>query len=86
MGVVKFKTSGRGIPMIPRTGKIRVIHQDAEFGFPEDQLDAIEQDWNNGMDFLELAEKEGRTQKEILFALMELAEEDRIKRPMGYIY
>ncbi|MFC4661716.1 hypothetical protein ACW0TQ_08035 [Oceanobacillus sp. M60] len=86
MGVVKFKTNGKHVPMLKQTGNVRIVHEDKEFAFYEDQLDRIANDWNNGMRMEDLAEQEGRLPLEILFALTELAEEDRITRPMGYIY
>ncbi len=49
MGVVKFKTSGRTIPMLQQTGNVRIMHKDAEFGIDDRQLKKIEEDWNNGI-------------------------------------
>ena len=84
MGVVKFKTSGRTIPMLRQTGNARIMHEDAEFGIDESQLNQIEREWNGGIRFEDLVEQVGRPWDEIMFALMELAKEERLTRPIAY--
>ena len=86
--VVKFKTTTRTVPMIPKSqrGKVQIIHDNAEFAFFDDQLKRIADDWNNGKTVPELMEQEERPWKEIVFALIELAEKGKITRPMGYLF
>lgn len=85
---VKFKTNSRTIPVIPKSqrGKVIIIHDNAEFAFFDDQLKRIADDWNDGKTVPELMEQEERPWKEIVFALIELAEKDKITRPMGYLF
>lgn len=85
---VKFKTNSRTIPVIPKSqkGKVQIIHDNAEFAFFDDQLERIADDWNSGKSVPELMEQEERPWKEIVFALMELAEKGKITRPMGYLF
>ncbi|GIO18125.1 hypothetical protein J18TS1_12250 [Oceanobacillus oncorhynchi subsp. incaldanensis] len=86
MGVVKFKTNGKHIPLIPLNGQNDFIFEDDELAFFPGQLSRIADLYNGGMDVPEIADAEDRTIKEILLALIDLAYKEQITRPLAYIY
>lgn len=86
MGVVKFKTSGKHVPLIPLNGENDFIFEDDELAFYPGQLPRIADLYNGGMDIPEIADIEERPIKEILLALIDLAYKEQITRPLAYIY
>ncbi len=85
MGVVKFKTSGKAIPLIPLSDCNDFIFENDELAFIPGQLREIADLHNYGMTVLEIAELERRTEKEILLALIELAYQEKITRPLAFL-
>lgn len=85
MGVVKFKTNGRVIPIIPLSKHNDFIFENDELAFLPGQLREIADLHNYGMTVPEIAELERRTKKEILLALIELAYQEKITRPLAFL-
>ena len=85
MGVVKFKTSGKAIPLIPLSEHNDFIFENDELAFIPGQLREIADLHNYGMTVPDIAELERRTKKEILLALIELAYQEKITRPLAFI-
>ncbi|WP_181350504.1 hypothetical protein [Thalassobacillus sp. CUG 92003] len=61
-----------------------IILDNIEFGFPEWQLKAIQDDWEEGLDVESIAKKQKRKWEEVFLALFHLARKGKIKRPFAY--
>jgi len=84
MGVVKFKTSGKHVPLIPLNGDNEFIFEDLELVFLPGQLDRIALAWNNWQTIEQISEREERKEIEILLALIQLANKEQITRALAF--
>lgn len=84
MGVVKFKTSGKHVPLIPLNGDNEFIFEDLELVYLPGQLKRIALAWNNWKTIDQIAEREERKEIEILLALIHLANKEQITRPLAF--
>ncbi|UUI41159.1 hypothetical protein [Oceanobacillus oncorhynchi] len=84
MGAVKFKTSGKHVPLIPLNGDNEFIFEDLELVFLPGQLDRIALGWNNWQTIEQISEREERREIEIFLALIHLADKEKITRPLAF--
>lgn len=72
------------VPLIDLTGDYVFIFEDLELAFKKGQLNQIAYHWNNGREVEEIARLTQRHSQEIFLALIDLARNQRIKRPFAF--
>ncbi|SDX61948.1 hypothetical protein [Salimicrobium album] len=69
--------------IIPKTGKNRILLEEYEFGMPGSQLEQIHRAWETGSDLEQIAFVQRRPAMEIVVALLNLADRQKLKRPVA---
>ena len=69
---------------LPNTGSNEIILEELEFGFPTEQLNEIQKDWENGAELEQIAFKQKRHRDEVFLAIFHLARKRKITRPFAY--